>query len=177
MSNQITSNGMSYTSMLASTLKEPSMSLISVNDILHQSILKWPPPPQWLILTSWHHPGRCSSTYTGGMISQTAVTQHFTIIKMHASPTIFSFFLLNTSKLELKITFCVKWMQNWWRHTGGSSVDPVRAAYCLNTSLGRGPSMTKISIIPLSENQWVSIWAISVFPFTRSAILEKKFYK
>jgi len=58
--------------------------------------------------------------------------------------------------------------------TGGSGVVPVRAAYCLKTSAGWGPSIRNTSMIPLSENQCVSTCGISS-PFTRSTSLANMF--
>lgn len=145
-----------------------------------------------VILTFWHHLGHCNSIYTDDMQLQKAENRR--------SILLFEFWILDfnfwfqfftewqliiwaLSSFRLFSIFDgIKSLYVWLRNsvqnaplTGGSSVDPVRAAYCLNTSFGRGPNMTKMSITPLSENQCVSIWAISVFPFTRSAILEKKF--
>ena len=37
--------------------------------------------------------------------------------------------------------------------TGGRGASPVREAYCAETSLAEGPSMTKTSIMPLSDIQ------------------------
>lgn len=56
--------------------------------------------------------------------------------------------------------------------TGGSVFVPVNFEYWNITSFGLGPRRKNTSIIPLSENQWVSSWGIWVLPFTKSTIDE-----
>lgn len=56
--------------------------------------------------------------------------------------------------------------------TGGSGFVPVNFEYWNITSFGLGPRRKNTSIIPLSENQWVSSWGIWVLPFTKSTIDE-----
>jgi len=71
--------------------------------------------------------------------------------------------------------FYIKLQTQRMAQTGGNGVVPVSAAYCLKTSAGCGPSIRNTSMIPLSENQCVSICGISS-PFTRSTSLENMFY-
>ena len=55
-------------------------------------------------------------------------------------------------------------------------MDPVSLLYCRNTSFGLGPSMKNVSMMPLSDIKWESIWGGAVDLDTKFTIEETTFW-